>query len=170
MLPSVSQLCLLSPSPSLSFPPVIQASRGIRFRAAWKSITPSILSTPLSSCCSVSGGGGGLRKGGFLLAFNFCALPCSFREALSHLLKKQITWYLLKVERGDKTKQPQFGLHYAPLQTPGSMICIVIAVWEGGESNSNCQCFWGVSFLILRVAACSAGPVIQSVVLFKRLN
>lgn len=29
------------------------------------------------------------------------------------------------------------------------------------ESNSGCSCFSGVSFLILRVAAWSAGPVIQ---------
>lgn len=42
--------------------------------------------------------------------------PCSFWEAQSHPLKKQITWYLLKVEGADKTKQTQFGLSVRPCE------------------------------------------------------
>lgn len=58
----------------------------------------------------------------------------------------------------------------ASLQTLGSMIGIVMTVREGGRLIRVVHVFWGVSFLIRRVAAWCAGLVIQSVVLFKVLN
>lgn len=58
--------------------------------------------------CVCFGGGVG---GSFNLLLCF---PCSFWEAQSHPFKKQITWYLLKVEGADKTKQTQFGLSVRP--------------------------------------------------------
>lgn len=99
--------------------------------------------------------------GGVVLStFLFCDLLCSFWEAQSHPLKKtnHLRW------RGDKKNRA------TPVCSPANgWLHDLHFDWSvsGWESNS---CFRGVSFLILRVAAWSAVPVIQLVVLFKRLN
>lgn len=156
----------LSQFPLFSLPlsHVIPASREICFRAAWKSIT---LSRPplfhlVVTCFSEWGGW-------FFQPFSF-VLPLVLFGRLSPIhFKNKSLGICLRWTRLIKQSKPSL----ASLRGPANArLHDLHNDWSGRgwEFNLGCPCFWGVSFLILRVAAWSARPVIQSVVLFKGLN